>query len=151
MRQIIELCARFQASLLDKVFLAGVLADRRTAEQCKTSPAPVSSGMIFPCFWQNPEISVREACNQENAGKKLPGRPSQQTLLEPLPIVGHGQPILGDDKLRRTIEKTAQPLYNLRKRARCVIRHGQISTRAHSVPSNWMCRIELLENSEPET
>nr|WP_155249081.1 hypothetical protein [Mesorhizobium loti] len=75
MRQIIELLCPVQASLLDKVFRAGVLADRRTAKQCKTSPAAVSSGMIFPCFRQNPEISVRNACSREKAGKKLLGRP----------------------------------------------------------------------------
>jgi hypothetical protein len=60
-----------QALLLDNLCRAGVLADRRCQEQCKTGPAAHRSGMNFPCTTQNPEIPARKLNSRENAGKIL--------------------------------------------------------------------------------
>lgn len=62
-----------------------------------------------------------------------------------------GPPIFGDNQPRRTIEKTAQPLYKPPEAGKMRHQAWAISRRAHSVPLDRMCRLELLENSEPET
>jgi len=85
--------------------------------------------MNFPRFRHNPKISVRKASSREKAGK---GRKNitRETMTTNAPgalcqSTSAGPPIFRGNKPRRPIEKTVQPLYNLRKRARCVIRHGQ--------------------------
>jgi len=60
-----------QALLSDNLVRAGVLADRRCREQCKTSLAAQGSGMNFPCARQKPEISAHSVNGREKARKIL--------------------------------------------------------------------------------
>ncbi|MEV8658187.1 hypothetical protein AB0V66_03920 [Mesorhizobium ciceri] len=146
--QIIELLRPVRALFLDNLPRAGVLADRRCQEQCKTGPAAHGSRMNFPQIPSNPEIPARKLNNRENTGKILLEWPA--TAFKRLPLADRRLPPIFGGNPPDTLSKTGGGRYTSFGSGQALYEAWAISRRAHSTSLNKIRRMTLAENSEPE-